>query len=404
MSSDKASGSDRVFDVAVIGGGINGAGIAADASRRGYSVVLFEADDLAGATSSASSKLIHGGLRYLEHYAFRLVRESLREREILLAKAPHIIWPLRFVLPYVDGMRPAWMLRSGLFIYDHLTHRQAIPASRGLNLNRSSAGHALNREITLGFSYWDCWVDDARLVVANAQAAAAAGASIRTRTRVRSAVRADGVWEIGATRGDKDEAFRARSLVNAGGPWAGDIAGLIGDGEESGGGGGGGGGAAATKLRLVKGSHIVVPRVEGADDAFIFQNNDGRVVFALPFEGAFTLIGTTDVPFSGDPRHVAPSEEEERYLLDVANRFFREPLSQADIVWRFAGVRPLQDDGSDTAQTVSRDYVLHFDTSPGPPLVNVIGGKITPYRRLAENLVDVLSETLPERRGPLPAK
>ncbi len=389
---------DKVFDVAVIGGGINGCGIAADAAARGLSVVLFEAADLGGGTSSASSKLIHGGLRYLEQYEFRLVREALAEREVLLAKAPHIVWPMRFVLPHTSGMRPAWMLRLGLFIYDHLAQRRAIPPSRPINLMRSAAGTPLSRDLTLGFSYWDCWVDDARLVVTNAIAAREAGALILTRSRVTGFAAADGQWRLTCQSGDKTRTFGARSVVNAAGPWAAAVAHLARP----------EGKARSVRLRLVKGSHIVVPRISGADDAYTFQNPDGRVVFALPFEGSFTMIGTTEEGFTGDPRHAHISPDEESYLIDVANRSFFTPISPSDIVWRFSGVRPLDDDGNANSSAVSRDYRFELDDGPGPPLLHVLGGKITTYRRLAENAVDRLVSALgmavprPDAATPLP--
>jgi len=387
---------DTVFDVAVIGGGINGCGIAADAAARGLSVVLFEADDLGGGTSSASSKLIHGGLRYLEHYEFRLVREALAEREVLLTKAPHIVRPMRFVLPHTADMRPAWMLRLGLFIYDHLAHRRNIPPSRPINLMRSAAGAPLSRDLTLGFSYWDCWVDDARLVVTNAMSARESGALILTRSPVTALAAHGGQWRVAASSNGKITTFTARSVVNAAGPWAGDVARLL---EAD---------APPVRLRLVKGSHIVVPRISGADDAYTFQNADGRVVFALPFEGAFTMIGTTEEGFRGDPRQARISSDEESYLLDVANRNFSSPIREADIVWRFAGVRPLDDDGNANASAVSRDYRFELDESLGAPLLHVLGGKITTYRRLAESAVDRLASALgitapaPDAAAPLP--
>lgn len=378
------SGAD--YDIVVIGGGINGAGIAADAAGRGLRVLLAEADDLAGATSSASSKLIHGGLRYLEHYAFRLVREALAEREVLLAKAPHIVWPLRFVLPLVPGMRPAPMLRAGLFLYDHLSSRRTLGGSKSLDLCRDPAGEPLTADLRRGFAYWDCWVDDARLVVLNAIAAREKGAEILTRTAVTGLSNDGALWRVTLTGAKGVRMVTANAIVNAAGPWAEAVARM----------------ALAKRnqppphVRLVKGSHIVVPRIAGANDAYIFQNTDGRVVFALPFEGAFTLIGTTDTPFSGDPRAVEVTSEDQSYLLAVAQRFFRLPLTAADIVWQFAGVRPLDDDGSDNPSAVSRDYKLDMETDAGPPVLHVIGGKITTYRRLAEAALELLRPHLPE--------
>jgi glycerol-3-phosphate dehydrogenase len=376
---------EKQYDLVVVGGGINGAGIAADAAGRGLRVLLAEAEDLGGATSSASSKLIHGGLRYLEQYAFRLVREALAEREVLLAKAPHIVWPLRFILPQVPGMRPAPLLRAGLFLYDHLSSRRTLGGSSSLDLRRDAGGAPLAENLTRGFAYWDCWVDDARLVVLNAIAARDKGAEILTRTRVTALAHDGATWRVTLATRAGSTTVAARAIVNAAGPWVEAVARL---------------GLASRNqppphLRLVKGSHIVVRRIAGADEAYIFQNNDGRVVFALPYETAFTLIGTTDTPFTGDPRQVEVSAEDQNYLLAVANRFFRVKLAAADIVWQFAGVRPLDDDGSDNPSSVSRDYRLELDAGSGPPILHVIGGKITTYRRLAEAALDHLKPHLP---------
>ena len=376
----------QTFDLAVVGGGINGCGIAADAAGRGLSVVVAEAEDLARGTSSNSSKLIHGGLRYLEHYEFRLVREALAEREVLLAKAPHIIWPLRFVLPRVDGLRPAWMIRAGLFLYDHLTRRRRIPGSTGLDLARDPAGRPLRDDLRQGFAYWDCWVDDARLVVLNARAAADRGADIRTRTRVTRITVEDGHWLVRLDHGGAEQTVRARALVNAAGPWVDQVAASV----------AASGGNRRPHLRLVKGSHVVVPRIAGADDAYLLQSGDGRVVFALPYEERFTIIGTTDVPFSGDARDVAIDAAEERYLLDLAGRFFKAPLTPESIAWRYSGVRPLYDDQSDNPSAVTRDYKLELAAGSGqPPLLTVMGGKVTTYRRLAEEALERLSPHLP---------
>ena len=365
---------DEVFDIVVIGGGINGAGIAADAAGRGLRVLLAEAEDLGGATSSASSKLIHGGLRYLEQYAFRLVREALAEREVLLAKAPHIVWPLQFILPRVEGMRPAPVLRAGLFVYDHLSQRRTIGRSHSVDLHQLPAGQPLKANLTKGYSYWDCWVDDARLVVLNAIAARDHGATVLTRTPVTELSVSGDFWKITLGGAGGSRRVNARAVVNAAGPWVEAVAGMTKGPMQ----------IAAPHLRLVKGSHIVVPRIAGANTAYIFQNTDGRVVFALPFERAFTLIGTTDQPFAGDPRTVAVTPADRSYLLDVANRFFVNQLTTADIVWDFAGVRPLDDDGNDNPSSVSRDYRLDLLADGSPPLLHVIGGKITTYRRLAE--------------------
>ncbi len=385
--------SQSTFDLVIIGGGINGAGIAADAAGRGLSVLLAEQADLASGTSSASSKLVHGGLRYLEHYEFRLVREALAEREVLLAKAPHIIWPMRFVLPHVVGLRPPWMIRAGLFLYDHLARRRRIPGSSGVNLARDPAGRPLKDDLRRGFAYWDCWVDDARLVVLNARAAAARGAAIETRTRVTAIEAAGHEWIVRLERGNEVRTVRARALVNAAGPWVDRVAGLITS-------TGAGAPPPRPKVRLVKGSHIVVPRITGANDAYLLQSADGRVVFALPYEERFTFIGTTDVPFTGDPASVAIDADEERYLLALAERFFRAPISPEDIVWRYSGIRPLYDDASTDPSAVTRDYRLDLAAgSTHPPLLTVLGGKVTTYRRLAEEALDRLSPHL-ARCGP----
>jgi glycerol-3-phosphate dehydrogenase len=388
------------FDLAVIGGGINGCGIAADAAGRGLRVLLIEQGDLAGGTSSASSKLIHGGLRYLEHYEFRLVRESLEEREVLLANAPHIVWPLRFVVPHTPHMRSRLLMRAGLFLYDHLARRRRIPASGSVDMDRDPASRVLGPGITHAFHYSDCWVDDARLVVLVAKAAARRGARILTRTRAVAAIADDDRWRITieAAGGGRREA-RARALVNAAGPWAGIVSReVIGGAARD---GAGSPRSAGVSVRLVKGSHIVVPRIAGADDAFLLQADDGRVVFLLPFAGRFTLIGTTDVAYEGDPARAAISEAEENYLIGVANRFLAAPLARADIVWRFAGVRPLDDDASSDPSAVTRDYRLLLDAPAGvPPLLNVIGGKVTTYRRLAEAALGKLAPHLGRPLGP----
>jgi glycerol-3-phosphate dehydrogenase len=375
--------SSGVYDLAVIGGGINGAGIARDAAGRGLSVLLLEQGDLAGATSSASTKLIHGGLRYLEQREFRLVREALAEREVLLRAAPHIVWPLRFVLPHHTGLRPWWLIRAGLFLYDHLGGRRILPPTRALNLARDPAGAPLREDFTSGFEYSDCWVDDARMVVLNARDAAARGADIRPRTRCVSARPADGLWAI---RTDAGAEARARVLVNATGPWVSSF--LT----------GAAGRDASTRIRMVKGSHIVVRRLFEHDRCYIFQNADGRICFAIPYEQDFTLIGTTDEDYTGDPAAVSPSAGEEAYLLAMVNAYLRNPVSAEDIVWRYAGVRPLRDDGLTPAQEATRDYVLEVEGDP--PLLSVFGGKITTFRRLAEAAMARLQRTFPGLRGP----
>ncbi len=374
------------FDLAVIGGGVNGCGIARDAAGRGLSVLLVEQDDLAAHTSSASTKLIHGGLRYLEQRAFRLVREALGEREVLLRTAPHIVWPLRFVLPHHAGLRPWWMLRAGLFLYDRLGGRRLLPGTRTLDLRRDPAGAPLKDGFARGFEYSDCWVDDSRLVALLARDAADRGATIRTRTRCTAAHRDGGAWQL--TLGNGMQA-RARALVNAAGPWVGTVLGGVAHRD------------APAPVRLVKGSHIVTPRLFDHDRCYIFQNADGRVCFAIPYERDFTLIGTTDADYRGDPAKAAVSVAEEEYLLDAVGAYLRAPPTRADIVWRFSGVRPLRDDGSAKAQDATRDYVLELDAPVGePPLLSVFGGKITTFRRLAETALARLAPAFPGLPGP----
>ncbi|MTW17220.1 glycerol-3-phosphate dehydrogenase [Rhodoplanes serenus] len=377
------------FDLLIIGGGINGTGLARDAAGRGASVLLVEQADLAAYTSSASTKLIHGGLRYLEYYDFRLVREALIERERLLAVAPHLVRPMRFVLPHVGGLRPAWMVRLGLFLYDHIGGRKTLPGTETVRFRTSPIGAPLQERLTKGFVYSDCWVDDARLVVLNAVDAQACGATIRTRCRFVSARRRDGLWR--AVVEDRDSGRReevtARILVNAGGPW---VSRLLT--EQL-------GIAKHANVRLVKGSHIVVPRMFEGEHAFIFQNPDRRIVFAIPYEDAFTLVGTTDVPYTAEPGPVTISAEETTYLCETMNRYFRRPIAPADVVWSYAGVRPLYDDAAADASAVTRDYVLDLDTGDGgergAPVLSVFGGKITTYRRLAEHALEKLGPHLP---------
>jgi glycerol-3-phosphate dehydrogenase len=365
------------FDLFVIGGGINGCGIARDATGRGLSVCLAEMNDLASGTSSASTKLIHGGLRYLEFYEFRLVREALREREVLWSIAPHVVGPLRFVLPHHAGLRPSWLLRTGLFLYDHLGGRERLPATRTLDLTRDAAGAPLKPGLfTKGFEYSDCWVDDARMVVLNARDAADRGAVIRTRTRVTAATRTEGGWRItleDAVTGARDE-VTARMLVNAAGPW---VAEVLTDRLEC---------AARARVRLVQGSHIVVRRLFAHDRAYIFQTADGRVVFAIPYDGDYTLIGTTDRDYHGDPAEVHATDAEIAYLCEAASVYFRMPVRPSDVVWNYSGVRPLYDDGASEARAATRDYVFEVDAPAGEaPLLSIFGGKITTYRKLAED-------------------
>ena len=369
-------------DIAIIGGGINGCGIARDAAGRGLSVLLAEKDDLASGTSSASTKLIHGGLRYLEHYDFRLVRESLREREVLLAMAPHIIRPMRFVLPHHRGLRPAVLIRLGLFLYDHLGGRRSLPSSKTVDLTRSAAGTALKPGFLRGFEYSDCWVDDARLVVLNAMDAAARGAEIRVRTEVVSAVRKGDHWEIALrdTISGREETAQARTLVNASGAW---MAETTSQRIRS---------HAAPRVRLVRGSHIVVRKLFDHDKAYIFQNADRRIIFAIPYEQDFTLIGTTDVDFSGDLSNIKISPAEIDYLCGAANEYFTNSITASDVIWSYSGVRSLQDDGRTFAQDATRDFALVLDGRQGePPLLSVVGGKITTYRHVAEEALKMLA-------------
>lgn len=359
------------YDLLVVGGGINGAGIARDAAGRGLKVALVEMGDLAQGTSSASTKLIHGGLRYLEHYAFRLVREALEEREVMLRIAPHVVCPMRFVLPHAPGMRPAWMLRLGLFIYDHLGGRKTLPATRTLDLRHDESGAPLKRGFARGYEYSDCWVDDARLVVLNAMDAAARGAQVMVRTKVVAARRIDDVWRATLRRESGEREISARALVNATGAWTNSFAAHL------------SGAEAKPAVRLVKGSHIVVRKLFDHERCYIFQNSDGRIVFAIPYEGDFTLIGTTDLDYAGDPLDAAASEDEVDYLLAAAARYFAHPPQRESIVWSFAGVRALYDDGASAAKDATREYVLALDDTR-PARLDIYGGKITTYRRLAE--------------------
>ena len=374
MSGNEAS---VVRDLLIVGGGINGAGMARDAAGRGLSVLLVEQDDLAGHTSSASTKLIHGGLRYLEYGEFRLVRESLKERERLWRMAPHIIRPLRFVLPLTQSPRPAWMVRSALFLYDHMGGRDRLPATETITLGRSPYGQGLADRSGKGFVYSDCWVDDSRLVMLNALDAAERGAEIRTRTRLLSARREGNRWlaAIADARGERE--VRSRILVNAAGPWVADIVRMA-------------GAHSNRSVRLIKGSHIVLPRLYEGGHAFMLQNPDRRIVFAIPFEGRFTLVGTTEESWSGPPGKARISDAETGYLIDTVNRYFDRPVGRSDVIWSYAGIRPLYDDRSGNAAAVTRDYVLDLDTA-GPPLLSIFGGKITTYRRLAEHALDLLA-------------
>ncbi len=379
--------SGKLYDLAVIGGGVNGCGIARDAAGRGAKIILLERGDLASGTSSGSTKLIHGGLRYLEHYEFALVRESLIEREKLWAIAPHIVWPMRFILPYRKGLRPRWLLRAGLFLYDHIGGRKLLPATRTIDLREDAAGKALKPGFTTGFEYSDCWVDDARLVVLNARDAADRGADIRTRTEVTRLIRAEGGWQIMLSTG---ETVRASAVANAAGPAVLDLLGRVQAHRRD----------ADEVIRLVRGSHIVVRKRFDSPQAFFFQNPDGRIFFAIPYEEDFTLIGTTDADHkAGDPVQASP--EEIAYLCAGASEYLRSPVTPEDVVWSYAGVRPLVDDGSGRPEAASRGYRFDIDTDAdgAAPLLSVFGGKITTYRHLAEGAVARLARWLPMLAG-----
>lgn len=396
------------YDLFVIGGGINGVGIARDAAGRGHSVVLAEMGDLAQATSSASTKLFHGGLRYLEYFEFGLVRKALIEREVLLRAMPHISWPMRFVLPlhhdmrfenttptsrllslvmpWMKGRRPDWLIRLGLFIYDHLGGSQILPGTTALDLRRDPAGRALKDKFSRAYEYSDCWVQDARLVALNARDARARGAKILTRAKVVDARRLGDVWEITVDLGRRQKVFRARVLVNAGGPW---VERVVRETTHL---------APKAHIRLVRGSHIVTTRLFDHDRAYFLQGSDGRIIFAIPYEDDFTLIGTTDENHPGDPGDARCSDEEIRYLCTFASEYFKRPVTPADVVWTYAGVRPLYDDGASSASAATRDYVLTIDDA-GPPVLNVFGGKITTYRKLAEAAIQKIGRLLPLKGG-----
>ncbi|WP_445501901.1 glycerol-3-phosphate dehydrogenase [Microvirga sp. G4-2] len=379
-----------VTDLLIVGGGINGAGIARDAAGRGLSVVLCEQGDLAGYTSSASTKLIHGGLRYLEYYEFRLVREALFERERLLNSAPHIIWPLRFILPHEKGIRPAWFVRLGLFLYDHLAPRKKLPGTETIHLTRHPAGRALKPGFDTAFVYSDCWVEDSRMVALNALDAFEKGADIRVRTKLTSARRDGQIWV--ATLQDvetgKTQEMRAKAIVNAGGPFVADVLNSK-------------LGLNTTKnVRLVKGSHIVVPKLFDTEQAFILQNTDKRIVFAIPYQEKFTLIGTTDIPVESVPdKKVEISPDEVQYLCNIVNHFFKRQVTPADVVWSYSGVRPLFDDGSSNASAVTRDYVFDMDAPQGQaPVLSIFGGKITTFRKLSEHALEELKAFFPDMK------
>jgi len=371
----------QACDVCIVGGGINGVGIARELAGRGCKIVLCEKDDLGAHTSSSSTKLIHGGLRYLEYYEFSLVRKSLAEREVLLKSAPHIMWPLRFVMPHDPSMRPVWMIRIGLFLYDHLARREVLPGSGTVDLRSHPAGAPLKPSFRMGFVYSDGWVDDARLVVLNAIDAADRGATVLTRTRCVDARRSDDHWQIRLEGGGRQQQLRARALVNAAGPWA---AQFLDEAVHQ---------PRPKSLRLVKGSHIVVPRLFEHDHAYIFQNPDKRIIFAIPYEGDFTLIGTTDVEHHGPVGEARIDAAEIAYLCEQASRYFAQPVTPAQVVWSYSGVRPLLDDESGDPSAVTRDYQLDLDHA-GAPLLTVWGGKITTFRKLAEEAGDALAGPL----------
>jgi|TARA_R100000049_G_C1954396_1_gene105983 glycerol-3-phosphate dehydrogenase len=366
------------FDLLVIGGGINGAGIARDAAGRRLSVLLVEKDDLAAHTSSASTKLVHGGLRYLEYYEFRLVRESLQEREVLLRNAPHIIWPLRFVLPHHSGLRPSWLLRAGLFLYDHIGGRKLLPPTKSVNLRQPPHDAILKPSLKRGFEYSDCWVEDSRLVVLNALDAKERGADIRTRTECTSLARENGLWR--ATLRDKtgETQVGARMVANAAGPWVDQVLQRALHRNTP------------AHLRLVKGSHLIVPKLWDGAHCYIFQNGDGRICFAIPYERDFTLLGTTDQAFDGDPNEVAISDEEASYICASVNEYLATQVRPEDAVSSYSGVRPLYEDAAASASEVTRDYVFEVDNEGGAPILSVFGGKITTFRKLAEHALDKL--------------
>ncbi|MDO6590032.1 glycerol-3-phosphate dehydrogenase [Loktanella sp. D2R18] len=399
--------SDEICDLFVIGGGINGCGIARDAAGRGLSVTLAEMSDLASATSSASTKLFHGGLRYLEYFEVRLVREALIERETLLRAMPHISWPMRFVLPYhkdmrfegstptskilnvvmpwLRGRRPAWLIRLGLFLYDHLGGRKILPATSTVDLRSGPEGAPLNDKFSKAYEYSDCWIEDSRLVVLNARDAVARGAKFMTRTKVTQAVRVDDIWEITLQESESDttKTVRARMLINAAGPWVGDVIhqkiGVN----------------STENVRLVRGSHIVTRKLYDHDKCYFFQGTDGRIIFAIPYENDFTLIGTTDADHSDPSVQPVCTDDERDYLISFANGYFKSAISSDDVVWSYSGVRPLYDDGATSATAATRDYTLKVNDTGGAPVLNVFGGKITTYRRLAESAMDKVQDYFP---------
>ncbi|MGN6551718.1 MAG: glycerol-3-phosphate dehydrogenase [Pararhizobium sp.] len=382
---------DKVVDLLVIGGGVKGAGIARDAAGRGLSVVLCEKDDLAEGTSSRSGKLVHGGLRYLEYYEFRLVREALIEREVLLESAPHIIWPLRFVLPHSPNDRPAWLVRLGLFLYDHLGGRKRLPGTRTLNLRTAPEGKPIRDEFPRAFEYSDCWVDDARLVVLNALGAKQRGATIRVRTACTALRRENRLWRatLTDTRSGRETRLAARAVVNAAGPWVNTVIGKV------------AGINSERSIRLVKGSHIIVPKFWDGPNAYLVQNTDKRVIFINPYEGNLALIGTTDIPYDGPPEAVTADEGEIDYLIKAVKRYWKRALTRGDVLHAFSGVRPLYDDNAENPSAVTRDYIFDLDHPEGEaPLLSVFGGKITTFRRLSEHALEKLGPFFPNMGRP----
>jgi glycerol-3-phosphate dehydrogenase len=400
------------YDLLVIGGGINGCGIARDASGRGLSVCLAEMNDIASATSASSTKLFHGGLRYLEYFEFRLVREALVEREILLKAMPHIAWPMRFVLPYhnsmrfdlntpaskllgvvmpwMKGRRPAWLIRFGLFLYDYLGSREVLPGTSRLDLRSAPEGAPLSPRFETAYEYSDCWVEDSRLVVLNARDAKKRGASIRTREKVISADVVDGVWEVTlqSTASGKISKVSAAMVVNAAGPWVGDVLhGTLKSNQQG-------------NVRLVRGSHIVTKGLFEHGKCYFFQGTDGRIIFAIPYETDYTLIGTTDVDHDDPSQKPVCTTQERDYLINFINAYLVKPITHEDVVWTYSGVRPLYDDGASSASAATRDYVLKLDNSRGATALNVFGGKITTYRRLAESALEQISQILPNVKKP----
>ena len=375
---------EKIYDVFVAGGGINGIGVARDAAGRGYSVCLCEMNDFASGTSSNSTKLIHGGLRYLEHYKFRLVQESLKEREVLLKMAPHIIWPMRFILPHSKGMRPAWLLRLGLFLYDHLGFRKILPGTSYVKLNKSELGSPLKSNFKFGYEYSDCWVDDSRLVILNAVDASLKGAKIQNYCKVTKVEKSDGLWSITTTDSidGKQNIFKAKCFINASGPWVDDLLNSSFKRDNS------------KNVRLVRGSHIVVNKLFDHDRSYICQNNDNRIFFMIPYEDKYTLIGTTDIDHGQSAENVEISEEEKLYICKSANEYLNSQISLEDIVWSYSGVRPLYDDGASAAQEATRDYVIKSEQSESSLMINIFGGKITTYRRLSESILKNVEEFL----------